>query len=61
MPLTLVTDSTTGIASEGILGEHKHPQPLADASGYNVTAIGLKRSRPPDASLAMRSIIEERI
>gem|GEM_PF-2215861 len=40
MPLTLVLDSTTRSVSEGILGENKQPQPLADASGYKVSAIG---------------------
>jgi len=45
MPLTLVPDSTTRSVSEGILGENKQPQPLADASGYKVSAIGLTRLR----------------
>ena len=40
MPLTLVPDSTTRSVSEGILGENKQPQPLADASGYNVRPLG---------------------
>ena len=39
MPLTLVSDSTTRSVSEGILAENKQPQPLADASGYKVSAI----------------------
>ena len=39
MPLTLVSDSTTRSVSEGLLAENKQPQPLADASGYKVSAI----------------------
>ena len=40
MTLTLVPDSITRSVSEGILGENKQPQPLANASGYKLSAIG---------------------
>ncbi|GEM_PF-5103407 len=56
MPLTLVPDSTTRSVSAGILAENKQPQPLADASGYKVSAIGLTPLRLPDSYLAPRSI-----
>ena len=40
MALDLILDSLTRSVSEGILGENKQPKPLADASGYKVSAIG---------------------
>ena len=41
MALDLILDSLTRSVSEGILGENKQPKPLADASGYKLSAIGL--------------------
>ena len=41
MALSLNLDSLTRSVSEGILGENKQPKPLADASGYKVSTIGL--------------------
>ena len=41
MALSLILDSLTRSVSEGILGEHKQPKPLADASGDKLSAIGL--------------------
>ena len=49
LALTLVPDSTTRRVSEGILGKNKQPQPLADASGYKVSAIGLTPLRSLDS------------
>jgi len=40
MALDLNLDSLTRSVSEGILGENIQPKPLADASGYKVSAIG---------------------
>ena len=40
MALDLILDSLTRSVSEGILGENKQPKPLANASGYKVSAIG---------------------
>ena len=40
MVLSLILESLTRSVSEGILGENKQPKPLADASGYKVSAIG---------------------
>jgi len=56
MPLTLSSDSTTRSVSAGILAENKQPQPLADASGYKVSAGGLTPLRSPDSFLAARSL-----
>ena len=36
--------ATSKSVSEGILGENKQPKPLADASGYKVSAIGREPS-----------------
>ena len=44
MALTLILDSLTRSVSEGIFGKNKQPKPLADASGYKVSAIGRKPS-----------------
>ena len=41
MALDLILDSLTRSVSEGILGENKQPKPLANASGYKVSAIAL--------------------
>ena len=56
MALTLILDSLTRSVSEGILGENKQPKPLADASGYKLSAIGLMPLRSPDSFLAARNI-----
>ena len=40
MALDLILDSLTRSVSEGIVGENKQPKPLANASGYKVSAIG---------------------
>gem|GEM_PF-1838892 len=55
-PMPLVPDSTTRSVSEGILGENQQPQPLADASGYKVSAIGLTPLRAPDSFVAAWTI-----
>ena len=47
MALDLILDSLTRSVSEGILGENKQPKPLADASGYKVSAIGRTLLRVP--------------
>jgi|GEM_PF-5103406 len=39
MALSFILDSLTRSVSEGILVENKQAKPLADASGYNVSAI----------------------
>ena len=41
MALSFILDSLTRSVSEGILGENIQPKPLADASGYKVSAAGL--------------------
>ena len=40
MALDLMQDSLTRSVSEGILDEYKQTKPLADASGFKVSAIG---------------------
>ena len=42
MAIDLILDSLTRSVSEGILGENKQPKPLANASGYKLSFIGLK-------------------
>ena len=49
MALDLILDSLTRSVSEGILGENKQPKPLANASGYKVSAIGLTPRRSPES------------
>ncbi len=49
MALSLILDSLTRSVSEGILGENKQPKPLANASGYKVSAIGLTPRRSPES------------
>ena len=45
----------TRSVSEGILGENKQPKPLADASGYKVSAIGRQPSESASSALALIS------
>lgn len=47
MAFTLIMDSPTRSVSEGILGKSEQRKALANAAGYDVSAIGLQ---PSDSS-----------